>query len=67
MKIKANSYHGFYRNTIIKHYISKQDIINGYKKVICFECNGSKIFTYPDDTIDSCINCKGTGYVYINC
>ena len=65
--MKAITYLGFSRNTEMEENITNQNIKDGYTKVICYECQGSKIFTYPDKEIVSCLNCKGTGKIYINC
>ena len=65
--MEAIVYLGFKRTTEKQENIFNCEIEEGYAKVTCFECEGSKTFTYPDGKQDSCINCKGTGEVYINC
>lgn len=64
---------GFSRVTDIEININTEDIKNGYMKTDCFECNGTGIWDfYPSDytpTKDEliCVDCKGTGAVFINC
>lgn len=41
-----------------------KDSLLGYKLVSCFECDGTGIFTGMEEEI--CVNCKGTGKIYIN-
>ena len=60
-------YLGFKRTTEKQVNIFNYEIKEGYAKVACFECEGSKEFELPGGEKESCVNCKGTGEVYINC
>ena len=76
--MKVVAYLGWYRETPVEVEIAKEDIKRGYSYIPCFECEGTGIWDYyPDDyfpigyvpikTDLSCVVCKGTGKVLINC
>lgn len=65
--MEALVYLGFKRTTEKQANIFKREIEEGYAKVTCFECEGSKVFELPNGKKEPCVNCKGTGKVYINC
>lgn len=80
--MKIIRYCGWYRNIKMKLHIKKKDIVNGYTKIICDDCNGSGIFYIPNGEIGhtyhysedicpekatQCVMCKGTGKIYMSC
>ena len=59
---------GLYRNTFAKRWANRKHLASlGVLRVKCFECEGSGWwgFMKPDVPGAPCINCKGTGKVYI--
>lgn len=68
-----------YPNIIARKLISKTDLLNGFIKIPCDDCNGTGIFYEPDGEIGvtyspknlcpykpyQCICCKGTGKLYV--
>lgn len=65
------AYRGFYRNTEVE--VEPLDMGNGVGQVPCFECGGDGDWSkyHPDPEITHkdqcpCVDCKGTGKVYIS-
>ena len=79
--MKATLFVGWYRTTECEIDITKEDVMNGYCQICCGECDGTGIFMVPDGVIGTtyqwphnpcpekptqCVDCKGTGKIYIN-
>lgn len=66
--INCIAYLGFYRETCKDIYnVTENDIDLGFKKVDCFECNGTGIWDFIEYIpAEPCVCCKGTGKIYIN-
>ena len=63
--MEAVAYLGLLRETEVVLDVIPDE--TGIVQVDCFECDGAGDWPYyPDDHIEDCVVCKGTGKVYIN-
>ena len=47
--------------------VTEEEAALGFKRVDCLECDGVGLIPWlPWDEIEECIECKGTGKVYVN-
>lgn len=62
---KINIYCGWYRNTIVK--VKPKIVDDIVFEIPCLECGGTGVWDYfpEEDTVHSCINCKGAGKQYV--
>jgi hypothetical protein len=66
--MKAILYRGMKRNTEVNINVDEIDSLLGYRKIGCRECDGRGWWNYgpTENECGVCVDCKGTGFIYIN-
>ena len=65
---QSYNYHteGIPINKCKKIKLRLEEIVKGFVKIACDDCDATGEFVMPDGTFDKCVCCKGQGFVYMN-
>lgn len=59
-------YQQTYDRCVCAMEITEEDVLRGFAKRTCEDCQGTGIYLLPDDDTEPCVACKGTGKRWVS-